>query len=450
MTAATLAATGTIAQFAHSVRGVDMPAPVRHETRRSLLNILGCTIGGSRHRAVEALWRGTAPFAGAPQATLIGRGQRTDTLSAALINTFASSVNTFDDTHAEAIIHPAGPIMGAVLAVAERQPVSGAACLDAFAIGIEIACRLSKALSVTPAEGVIAWSQTGICSGPAAAAAAGRLIGLDPSGLERAIGIAASQASGIRRLHGSMCTAMMPAHASHTGLRAAYLAEAGFTATAGAVEGRYGMAECFASSAHLPHLTEALGERWEVLANTYKPFPCGIVINPLIDAALQLRRAHGLDGRFIARVDVRASPGALALCNRPQPKDEMEAQVSLHHWTAVAFLRGRAGVADGLDAVIADPYIAALRQRVSPVADPSIPIDGCDMTVTLADGRRLEQRVRDCIGSRGNPMSDRDLEAKFAALADGVLPKDRAARLVEATWGIDGLADAALLARLAA
>ena len=442
-------ATHIIAEFARTTRGSDLPDPVRHEARRSLLNIIGCTVGGSRHPAVETLWKATAPFAGAPQSTLIGRGTRTDALSAALLNTFSSSINTYDDTHAEAIIHPSGPVMAAVLAVAERQPTTGADLLTAFALGVEVACRLSKAVSVAPAQGNMAWSQTGICSGVAAAAAAGRLLGLDSLGMRRAIGIAASQASGIRALHGSMCTAKMPAHAGHTGLRAAYLAEAGFTASEGAIEGRYGFGVCFSVAPHLPHLTGELGSRWEILGNTYKPFPCGIVVNPLIDAALQMRREHEIDPARIVSVAVNASPAALALCNRPSPKDELEAQVSLHHWIASAFVRGRASVADGVDAAIQDPALAAFRARVHPTADSAVPIDGVDMSVTLADGRKLEKRLRDCIGSRGRPMTDAELEAKVGGLADGVLPADRVTRLIAETWAIDRLDDAAKLVRLA-
>ena len=438
--------TAAIADFALTARGDAIPGPVRHEAKRSLLNIIGCTVGGARHPAVETLWRGVGPYAGSGHVTLIGRGQRTDAVTATLVNTFASSINTFDDTHAEAIIHPSGPIMAAVLAVAEMRPVTGAELLDAFTLGVEIACRWSKAVSVAPAKGVIAWSQTGICSGVAAAAAVSRLLGLDAKTTRRAIGIAASQASGLRVMHGSMCTAMMPAHAAQTGFRAALLAEAGFTAGENAYEGRYGFAECFSNGAHAAHLTDRLGTHWEILGNTYKPFPCGIVVNPLIDAALQMRQAHGLAGTEIAKVVATCSPGALALCDRPNPKDELEAQVSLYHWIAVSFLKGRASVREGTDAAVADPAIAAFRGRITAVLDPATPIDGCELELTLADGRKVTHRVRDCIGSRGRPMTDAELEAKLKTLAEGIMPPDRVARLIADCWGCDTLPRGASMA----
>ncbi len=442
-------ATAALVEFLLSARLAGMPANVVHEAKRSLLNIVGCTIGGARHEAVETLWSGVAPFAGGAQVTLMGRGVRTDALTACLVNTYASSINTFDDTHAEAIIHASGPVMAAVFAIAEMRSITGADALAAFALGVEVACRLSKAVSVPPAKVVFAWSQTGICSSVAAAAAAGRLLGLDAARMRSALGIAATMTGGIRASHGTNCTALLPAHAAEMGLRAAVLAERGFTGTERFFEARYGFAECFSAGAHAPHLVGSLGSHWEILGNTYKPFPCGIVVNPLIDAALKIRAAHGLAADSIASVAIKAAPEALGLCDRPNPKDEMEAQVSLYHWIAAVFVRGRAGVPEGGPDVVHDPAMVSLRRRVTASADASVPIDGCDMTVTLSDGRRIESRVRDCIGSRGNPMTDRQIEDKVRALAASAkVPGEQADRVIAACWGLDTLADGAAIARL--
>lgn len=450
MTIADPGSTAAVADFLLSTKLDAIPSAAVHEAKRSLLNIVGCTVGGARHPAVETLWRASAPFAGAAQATLIGRQARTDAVTAALINTFASSINTFDDTHAEAIIHPSGPVMAAALAAAELRPVTGAELLAAFTLGVEISCRLSKAVSVAPAKVVFAWSQTGICSGVGAAAAAARIMGLDAQKARTALGIAATQASGIRAGHGSMCTAMMPAHAGQMGLRAAIFADAGFTSTERFFEARYGFGECFSAGPHGPHFSAELGTRWEVLGNTYKPFPCGIVVNPLIDAALQMRRRDGLTADRIASVTIKAAPQALALCDRPNPKDELEAQVSLYHWVAAAFVKGRASVPEGTDEAVRDPAMAAFRARVTASIDPQMPIDGCDMTVTLTDGRMVSHRVRDCIGSRGRPMTDAELEDKLRTLAEGAMPEERVGRLIAACWGCDELASGAEIVTIAA
>jgi 2-methylcitrate dehydratase PrpD len=442
--------TAEIADFVLATRFADLPAPVVKEGLRSFFNVLGCSLGGARHTAVERTWAALAPVAGAPHATLIGRGARTDALTATLLNTLASSIATNDDTHAEAIVHPSGPVMAAVLAVAERRTVTGADALAAFIVGVEVVCRLSKAVSVAPAKGSIAWSQTGICCGVGAAVAAARLMRLDAAATRQAIGHAASQASGLRAAHGTMCTAMMPAIAGQSGLRAALFAAAGVTSTETVFEHRYGFAACFAEEPEMDYLTGDLGTRWEILGNTYNPFPCGIVINPLIDAALQLRAEHGLTGAEIERVDMKVSPGAIALCDRRQPKDELEGQVSLYHWTAAALSLGRAGVAEGQDAMIRDPALSAFRERIFAVQTSDMPIDGVDMTVALKDGRRLEKRLRNCIGSKANPMTDAQLEAKLASGAVPVLGPERTKRLIAETWALASLPDASVLARIAA
>lgn len=439
--------TADLARFALETPFDAIPDDARREGIRSLVNIVGCTVGGAPHDAVEKTWAALSPFAGREQTTLLGRTERTDALTAALINTLSSSVYTFDDTHAEAIVHPSGPIMGATLAAAEMHPASGADLLAAFIIGVETTCRLSKSVSVAPAKGSIAWSQTGITCGIGAALASARLVGLDLDQTRMAIGIAAAEASGIRALHGTHCTPMMPANAGRAGLKAAYMAAAGVTSSKTTIEARFGFAECFAEAPHLAYATDALGDRWEILGNTYKPYPCGIVIHPLIDAALAIAREAKPSPDAIAKVEIRTNPTAMALCFRRHPKDEFEGQVSLYQWVAAALIRGKAGIPEGTDQAIADPVITALRDRIDVTTDPAVPHDGADMTVTLTDGGRFSQSIRDCIGSRGRPMTDDELDAKFLSASEPRLGASKAATLLSSVRGIAHIETAASLAR---
>jgi 2-methylcitrate dehydratase PrpD len=439
-------ATALLARFVLETTIESIPKNVRREGIRSLVNIIGCALGGSRHDGVDKAWAVLQPFAGAEQVTLIGRSQRTDALTAAFINTLSCSIHSFDDTHAEAIVHPSGPVMAAVLAVAEMQPVTGAEALAAFLLGIEAVCRLSKAISVAPADGDIAWSQTGVTCGVGAALAAARLMRLDLETARMAAGIAAAGASGIRALHGSVCTAAMPAFAGQSGLRAALLARGGMTATLSVIEARYGLAQCFARTPHLAYLTDGLGTHWEILANTYKPFPCGIVIHPSIEAALEIARELNTPAEAVARVEIIANPAAMALCYRRHPKDEMEGHVSLYHWVAAALARGKAGIPEGTDQTIADPAIRALRERIDVTNDPAVPHDGADVTVRLSNGASAVRRIRSCIGSRGRPMTDAEIGRKFAAAAQGVLSSPKIDAYLTSIRGVESLADARVLA----
>lgn len=445
-----IAVTNELAQYVLATRPDDLPARVRTEAARSMLNVLGCAIGGARHETVNFADEALAEMAGPGKATLLGRGRKADILHATLINCIASSVYGFDDTHAEAIVHPAGPVFAAALALAERQPVHGRDFLTAFALGVEVTCRLSKAISVPPGKSPVAWSQTGITCCIGATVTAGKLLGLDLERMRWAIGITASQASGIRSLHGTMCTALMPAHAGQTGLRAALLAQRGFTGGTASLEKHNDFFDCFCTVANFPALVGNLGKEFEILRNTYKAHPGGIVIHPILDACLQLMREHGLKPAQVARVDIEASANAMALCNRPHPKDEFEAHVSLHHWVSALLHRGQGGIEVMSEACVHDPDIGAFQDRISAVENPALATDAARMTVRLHDGRTLSVHIEHCLGSASNPMSDAQLEEKFTALSQDVIGPERTRKLISMCRNVDDLADAGAIAREAA
>jgi len=443
------AITTDLAAYAVQARFADLPDAVRREARRSLLNIVGCVLGGARHAGVDAAHAALAPFTGAASATLMGRGDKSDPLHAALINGLASSVYSFDDTHEQAVVHPSGPVAAPALALAEIHPVSGETLLLAFALGVELECRLCKSLTVPPAKGSLAWSGTGITGPLGAAIAAGRMLGFDMPTMRTAMGIALAQSAGFRAMHGSLCTPMMAAQASQTGLRAAFLARAGFTSSPAALEGRYGYLSVFSESPDLDALAGDLGSRWEILRNTYKPYPCGIVIHPIIDACLHLRADHAADA--IAAVDIQASPGTMALCNNRNPKDELQAHVSLHHWAAVCFIRGTARIEDmDTETAVRDPALMAFQDKVQATLDPALSSDAAVVTIRMHDGSHHTCRIDHCIGSAQRPMTDDELAAKFAAMATPVLGAGRTQGLLELCRGVETLADAGDLARAAA
>ena len=442
--------TARIADYIVAARPDDLPEPVRREALRSFVNIVGCTLGGARHEVIGLADDVLSEFSGPPQATLLGRARKADVLHAALINCFGSSIHAFDDTHEQAVVHPSGPVAAAILAMSERKDVAGPQFLLAFALGVETVCRLSKAISVPPAKGVFAWSQTGITAGIGAAVAAGKLLDLDPCRMRHAIGIALSQAAGFRGMFGSMCSSLMTAHGAQTGLRAAILAEKGFTSSDAALAGPNGYLDVFAEHPDLPALAEDLGTRFEILRNTYKPYPCGVVIHPIIDACLDLRRTHLIDPANIAAVSVRVAPKALALTDRPHPKSGLEARVSLQHWVATSLIRGTARIADMDDDAVLEPTIAGFQDRVETVGDDAIATDGAEVTVRLQDGRSFVSRVEHCVGSASRPMTDSELERKFTGLAEGVIGPIRTREVIEMCWGVERLADVGALARAAA
>jgi 2-methylcitrate dehydratase PrpD len=437
--------TRTLARFVVDHRYADIAEPVRHEAARSFLNWVGCAVGASRHETVECALAALAEFSGPPEATVLARGERLDIMQAALMNGITSHTFDFDDTHLKTVIHPSGPVASAILALAERQPVTGDEFLHAFILGVEVECRIGNA--VYPAHYDIGWHITGTAGVFGAAAAAGRLLGLNEQQMVWALGIAATQASGLREMFGTMSKPFHPGNAAKNGLLAALLAQQNFTSSEQGIEAKRGFGHVLSTEFKPEEITGRLGETWEIALNTYKPFACGIVIHPTIDGCIQLRNEHKLDAEDIQSIALKAHPLVLELTGKRTPQRGLEGKFSVYHSAAVAVIHGAAGEAQYSDACVRDPKVIALRDRVTAVADTALREDQVRIAVTLNGGRRLEKFIEHAIGSLDKPMSDADLEAKFRGLAAGILSTVETERLLRLCWDIGRLKDAAEVAR---
>ncbi len=439
-------ATGPLVTFVHALDFSSLPYPVVHECHRALLDAMGCVVGGARHEIVDRAHDALREFAGPATTTILGRAEQSDALHSVFINGLAGAAYSFFDTYSEALLHPGGPVLSALLAVAERRHVSGQAFLCAFAAGVEVACRLTKMTTIAPAEGNISWSQSGIVGGIAAALAAGKLLELSADQLRSALGIAVSEAAGTRVEHGSMAASLIFGRAAQSGLRAALLAASGFTSSARPIEDRHGFASVFSSKPNFPALVDGLGRQFELLSDTYKPFPTGVVVHPSIDVMLRLKQAHEFNSADITRIALQVTPSAVTFGDRPQPSHDLEAKFSIQHWVAVAAALGKAGIAEGMNDLVSDPDIVKLRSLVDIVGDPSMPLHGARLTVKLRDGRQMHQAVEHCLGSPEAPMSDEDLVVKFINQCVPVIGSDRADALARMCWQVATLENAADLA----
>jgi 2-methylcitrate dehydratase PrpD len=428
-------------------RREEMPAAVRHEAARALLNWCGCAIGASRHETVDKLLAALLPFAGAPQAQILGRRERTDCLHAALANGVASHVFDFDDTHARAI-HPSSPVYPAILALAEWKGISGADLVHAFVLGVETECRVG--LSVFPEHYMIGWHITGTAGIFGAAAAAGKLLGLDERQMAWALGIAATQSSGLREMFGSMCKSLHPGRAAQGGLAAALLAARGFTSSEQGIEAKRGFGHVMSTKFDPAVITAQWGARWELSQNMYKPYACGLVVQGTIDGCIQLRNEFSLKPEQIEAVDLRVSPIVFELTAKENPQTGLEGKFSVFHAAAVSLHTGKAGEAQFSDQSVLDPVTVALRKRVRITRDESIGRVQSHITLRLKDGRVLERHVVHALGTLERPMSDADLEAKFRDLAQGILGQRRTDEVIRLCWAAETLPDAGAIARAAA
>jgi 2-methylcitrate dehydratase PrpD len=440
--------TRILARWAATAEPDHVPDAVRKETTRTLFNWVGCAVGGSQQDAPIHAVAALAPFSGPAQASLFGRRERLDALHAALVNGISSHVLDFDDTHLRTIIHPAGPVASALLAFAEYHPVSGADLMNALLVGVEVECRMGN--SVFPEHYAMGWHITGSTGMFGSAAAIGRLLGLDAQHMTWAIGIAASQPVGLKVQFGSMTKSFHPGRAAQNGMLSALLAQQGFTASEVAIEGFDGWGQALSTRHNWGEVTDGLGEHYEIALNTYKPFACGIVIHPALDAAIQLRRRENLKPEQIERVDLKVHPLVLNLTGKTDPQVGLEGKFSVYHAVAAALVTGRAGEQAFSDAAVRDPVIVALRKRVTTTIDPAIKADQVDMVITLKDGRTLHMFIEHAVGSQDQPMTDAQLEDKFTGLAEGILPTAQTRRLMDLCWKAWDLKDAGDISRAGA
>jgi 2-methylcitrate dehydratase PrpD len=439
--------TRTLARYIVSARPADLPAAVRKEAARTLLNWVGCAVGGSRHETVDVAISALGPFSGAPQSSILGRKERLDILHTALINGISSHVLDFDDTHARNIVHPAGPVISAILALSEHRPVSGIDFVNALVLGVDVECRIGN--SVYPKHYDVGWHITGTAGVFGAAAASGKLLGLTEQQMLWAIGLAATQPVGLQEMFGSMTKSFHPGRAAQNGLTAALLASKNFTSSEQSLEAKYGWANVVSTAHNYGDITNRLGEAFEISKNTYKPFACGVVMHATIDGCIQLRNEQKLKPDQIDAVELKVHPLVIQLTNKKAPQTGLEGKFSVYHAASVALVEGAGGTDQFSDRAVRDRTIAALRDRVSTVVESTLHEDQVRITLTTKDGRRIEKFVEHAVGSLDHPMTDKDLEGKFGGLANGVLAADRQRKLMDMCWNVEGLPQAGAVAQAA-
>ncbi len=418
---------------------------VDHEAHRTFYNWLGCAIGAARHEAADAAVSAVEMLQPAPQASVLGRSEQVDMASAALVNGITSHTFDFDDTHLKTIIHPAGPVASAVLALAEHRGSNGRDMLDAMVLGIDVACRIGNVMY--PDHYDRGWHITGSTGMLGAAAACARLLRLDAQQTTMALGIAASQPVGLREQFGTMTKPFHPGGAARAGLMSALLASRGFTASPRALEAPRGFVQVASDKRAWNEVTDELGERFEISFNTYKPFACGIVIHPSIDACVQLK-ARGVTPEQLERLELRVHSLVLELTGKKEPKDGLQGKFSVYHGCAVGLIYGQAGEEEFSDQVVNHPDVVALRNKVQASVDDGIREESVFVRAHLKDGRQIDVEVEHAIGSMQNPLTDPQLEAKFHNLVKPVLGEARAGEITGLCRGLGSLDDMRALTAL--
>jgi 2-methylcitrate dehydratase PrpD len=409
------------------------------------MNLFAVALAGCRTEPVEIALSSLSEFSGGKQATVIGRSERIDALSAAFLNAAAANVHDFCDTHLRTVIHPTAPVAPALLALAELRKVSGPELLLGFILANEVQARIG--LSISPHHYDKGWHITSTCGVFGAAAGAGKLLGLDEQQLVFALGTASTQSAGLCECLGMPAKSVSVGNAARNGLWSALLAAKGFAGPAEPLAGGQGFYNALGDEPNLALVTDGLGDSFEIMATSYKPYPCGFVIHPVLDCVLDWRRDH--PNVEVMRVVVRGNPLLAHRTDRREISTGRESQVSVQHAVAAALVHGKAGIDQFTDVCVNDAPVKTLRRKVEVVRDETFSTIAAAVEITSADGavHRLAQSA--ARGSDVNPMSDADLEQKLRTVAASWNPKADVGPLIDAVWSLDKSDDVSRLASLA-
>jgi len=440
--------TRALAEQARTLSYTDLPDDVRMLARQCVLDYVACTLAGAKDELTDILLAEAQEQGGGPIATVIGHSTRLPVLSAALVNGTASHALDFDDVNIAMTGHPSVVLLSALLAVAEERGSSGRDVLTAFVAGYELQCRLG--LLLAPGHyNVLGFHATGTLGSFGAATACAHLLGLDAEKFATALGIAGTQAAGLKSMFGTMCKPLHAGKAAYHGLLAARLAQRGFTSRGDVLECPQGFART-----HSPDFNpaDALAEPpggFHIRNNLFKYHAACYMTHAPIEAARKLREQHGLTPDSIARIRLSLDETCDRICNIPAPRTGLEAKFSLRLTTAMALAGvNTGGLASYSEATAVDPTLIALRDKVEFNFQNGRPNTIADLELVLTDGRRVTATHDSGVPATDIAEQGRRLEEKFTSLAEPILGAATTRDLVDQIGRFDALRDLRCVMRM--
>ncbi|MBO0806811.1 MAG: MmgE/PrpD family protein [Actinobacteria bacterium] len=450
------ALTAKVSRFVADTRLDVVPPEAVLRAKHSILDGLGLAVAGARTEGVRLAAAEVDSYQCQDgTSTVLGRGTMLPARFAAFLNGMAIHADDFDDTQLATapdrvyglLTHPTAPVLPAVLGLAEQEGRSGADLLAAYLVGTEVECAIAE--SINPRHYEAGFHSTGTIGTFGAAAGAARLLGYDAGTTASALALAGSQAAGLRENFGTMTKPFHAGRAAESGLLAARLAGRGFTAAPDILEAGRGFFSAAGGGCDPVKITGHLGDPWTFLdpGVSIKPYPSGSLTHPAMTAFGDLVRAHGLRADDVAEVRVgtnRHMPNALI---HHRPADHLAAKFSMEFCLAILLLRGRAGLAEFRDEVVADPEVRATIEKVRFEVDPAADAAGYNnmtsiVRVLLTDGRQVEGRAAFAKGSPANPMSEHELREKFVdCLAAGGIAAQAGQRAADLVLGLEDQQD---------
>jgi 2-methylcitrate dehydratase PrpD len=439
-----------------------MPADVVAEAKRCLVDGFGVILAGSTVKGSAIVRDYVRSVGDRKEASAVGAGGfMTSAEHAALINAASGHAMDYDDTQLSTtpdrtfglLTHPTVPALAASLAVAERKKASGAAFLEAFLVGFEVECKIAEAID--PEHYNHGFHSTGTIGTFGAAAAAAKLMNMPAPAVRHMLTIASSMSSGIRVNFGSMTKPLHSARAAQNGIVAAELASRGFTGGDDGLDGRWGFFEVFGTGVDLDRLIPVLGKPYTIVSpgTSFKPYPCGSLSHPTMDAMLKAVVEHDLKPDQIKAVRVRAGSNVLEPLRYKIATNELEAKFCLPFLMSSLIIRRKAGVREFTDEFVASAPVQQMMPRVTNVFDQKIEAQGFDkirsvIEIDLTDGRTIVQASDDRYrGGPEKPFTREELREKFTDCAQLTLNQGAIAKALDLIESVERLKDVNELVR---
>ena len=454
--------TDALTSFITKTTLASMPADVVAQAKRCLVDGFGVILAGSTVKGSEIVRDYVRGVSDRKEATAIGAGSlMTSAAHAALLNAASGHAMDYDDTQLSTtpdrtfglLTHPTVPALAAALAVAERRRASGAAFLEAFLVGFEVECKIAEAID--PEHYNRGFHSTGTIGTFAGAAAAAKLMNLPAAQVRHMLTIASSMSSGVRVNFGSMTKPLHSARAAENGVVAAELASRGFTGGDDGLDGQWGFFQVFGGGVDLDRLIPVLGKPYTIVnpGSSFKPYPCGSLSHPTMDAMLKAVVDHDLKVEQVKAVRVRAGSNVLDPLRYKIATNELEAKFCLPFLMASLIIRRKAGVREFTDEFVKSAPVQQMMPRVTNVFDAKIEAQGFDkirsvVEIDLTDGRTIVQAADERYrGGPDKPFTPAELREKFSDCAQLTMAPGRISKALEQIEGVDRLKDVGELVR---
>lgn len=438
--------TETLSKFVVQSQMEDIPEEVIETSKKCFLDWIGVAIGGMKDPSAEMLVDLIKEMGGRKQASILGYGMKTSIINAALINGIMSHVLDYDDAHSESRSHPSSPLIPALLSMAEYKKMSGRDLITAFVLGFEVGTRIGLGLGKTYYE--MGWHATSILGRFGSAVGVGKLLRLTEKQLTCAIGLAATQAGGMRRVFGTMTKPFHAGKASMDGMLSALLASRGFSAPVDILDGQSNFLEILSGGYDPNRITRGLGREYEVLKDSFKPYAACLLIHPAIDGLIWIKEQEGFELDLVDQIDLEVSPLCMTVTDKPDPKNGLEGKFSIYFCTALALLEGKIQEGQFTQVKIDDRRIRDFMKKIKAFGKGSLKETEANVVIKLKNGAQLSRRVFAPKGDPENPMSFDDISCKFRSLAQNLLSEHQMKQIIHIVQNLEKIKDPSTLLKL--